>query len=138
MHTLFDFITHIKAVEYIVAILSIAGFIMFWEVLKSRPFSTVVNEGRADLEHLKGQGTGQTMKSIGRIAAAPFIGLAYVMIVPVGFFIAIALGIVNVVLKAANGLMGLLGKQVAFEWRPMEAYFTGEKKKRKEEEKESP
>jgi hypothetical protein len=36
---------------------------------------------------------------------------------------------VNLLVK---GVSTLLGRDVSFEWRPMEAYFTGKKRKQKE------
>jgi hypothetical protein len=83
MYTLFDFVTHVKGIEYIISILSIAAFIVFWEVLKPKPFATVVKTGKEDLAHLKE--SGETIKYVRQLAAAPFIGLAYIVILPLGF-----------------------------------------------------
>jgi hypothetical protein len=66
------------------------------------------------------------MKSVGRIAAAPFIGLAYIVMLPVGFFAALGIGAVNLAMK---GIASVAGKSATFEWRPMEAYLAGKKKK---------
>ncbi len=129
MHTLVDFITHVKGIEYLLSILFIAGFLVFWEVLKPRPFSTVVATGKDDLEHLKQTGYGETMKNIGKIAAAPFIGLAYVALLPIGFFLVV---LSEGVALAVKGGAALLGKNVSFEWRPMEAYLAGKKRKKSE------
>ncbi len=129
MHTLVDFITHVKGIEYILSITFIGGFLVLWEVLKPRPFATVVSAGKDDLEHVKRNGLRSTMKYIGRIAAAPFIGLAYIIALPVGFFFVLLSEAVNLLVR---GVSRLLGKDVSFEWRPMEAYFTGRKKKEKE------
>ncbi len=129
MHTLVDFITHVKGIEYILSILFIAGFLVFWEILKPRPFSTVVTTGKEDLEHLKRTGYGETMKNLGKIAAAPFIGLAYVLLLPIGFFIVLLSEATTLVVK---GAAALLGKNVSFEWRPMEAYLAGKKRKKSE------
>ncbi len=127
MYTLFDFMTHVKGIEYLVSIASIAVFMVFWEVLKPRPFSTVVSAGKEDLTHLRQ--SGETMKYIGKIAAAPFIGLLYIVMLPVGFFFVLLSEGVNLVVK---GVSTLLGKDVSFDWRPMEAYFTGKKRKQNE------
>ncbi|HSQ78913.1 MAG TPA: hypothetical protein VLN91_08465 [Nitrospirota bacterium] len=126
MHTLVDFITHVKGIEYILSVLFIGGFLLFWEILKPRPFATVVSAGKEDLEHLKMNGFRDTMKFAGKIAAAPFIGLMYIVMLPVGFFIVLLSEAVNLLVK---GVSTVLGKDVSFEWRPVEAYFTGKKNK---------
>jgi hypothetical protein len=131
MHTLYDFITHVKGVEYLMAVGSIAVFLLFWEALKPKPFQSVINEAGEDLQYIRERGYGNTLKSIGRIAAAPFIGIAYVVAVPVSFFLVLALGAIELMMKGITGITGMLGKQVTFEWRPMEAYLTGKKKKGK-------
>jgi len=125
MHTLFDFITHVKGIEYLLSLTFIAGYLIFWETLKPKPFSTVVQAGKEDMDHLKT--SGSALKSVGRLAAAPFIGLAYIVLLPIGFFMALTAGAVNVTAKA---LAGMAGKNASFEWRPMEAYFEGRKKKK--------
>jgi len=127
MYTLFDFMTHVKGIEYIISVLSIAAFMVFWEVLKPKPFATVVNHGKEDLAHLKQ--SGDTTRYLRQLATAPFIGLAYIVILPVGFFIVLLSEGVNLAVK---GFSTLLGKDVSFDWRPMEAYFTGKKRKQKE------
>ena len=45
---------------------------------------------------------------------------------PVGFFVALAAAIVNLAMK---GVASIAGKSVTFEWRPVEAYLAGRKKK---------
>jgi hypothetical protein len=127
MYTLVDFITHVKGVEYLMSLTAIAGFLILWEVLKPRPFKTVVETGKDDLNHIEQTGGFKNvMKSVGRIAAAPFIGLAYIVMLPVGFFAALGIGAVNLAMK---GIASVAGKSATFEWRPMEAYLAGKKKK---------
>jgi len=127
MFTLVDFITHVKGIEYLMSIAAIAGFLVFWEVLKPRPFKTVVETGKDDLAHIEQTGGFRNvMKSVGKIAAAPFIGLAYIVMLPVGFFAALAIGGINLAMKAAASLVG---KSATFEWRPVEAYLAGKKRK---------
>ncbi len=121
MHTLFDFITHVKIVEYLISISFIAGFILFWEFLKPRPFRTLVNTGREDIAYMREAGKENVFRTIGMIVRAPFIGLAYVIAVPFVFAYAIFSA-------AMGGLLGALGKEAAFGWRPSEAYLAGRKK----------
>jgi hypothetical protein len=127
MFTLVDFITHVKGIEYILSLTAIAGFLLFWEVLKPRPFKTVVETGKDDLGYIEQTGGFKgIMKSVGKIAAAPFIGLAYIVMLPVGFFAVLGIGAVNLAMK---GVASVAGKSATFEWRPMEAYLAGKKKK---------
>lgn len=135
MYTYVDFLTHIKGVEYILSLLAIAGFILFLEILKPAPFRTVANATRDDLEYMKEAGSRETFRTILRICAAPFLGLAYVVMLPFLFAYALGMELLGV---AANGLekvAGLAGKSVLFGWRPMEAYFGGRRKKPEEKEK---
>jgi hypothetical protein len=130
MYTLVDFITHVKGIEYILSVLAIAGFLLFWEVLKPRPFKTVVETGKDDLGYIEQTGGFKNiMKAVGKIVAAPFIGLAYIVMLPIGFFGALAVAAINV---AMQGAASLAGKSASFEWRPMEAYLTGKKKKKEQ------
>jgi hypothetical protein len=129
MYTLVDFITHVKGIEYIMSLLAIAGFLLFWESLKPAPFKTVVATGKDDLNYIEQAGGARhILKSVGKIAAAPFIGAAYIVMLPVGFFAALVIGAVNVAMK---GMAAIAGKSMTFEWRPVEAYLAGRKKKDK-------
>ncbi len=132
MHTLVDFITHVKGIEYVLSLLFIAGFLLLWEILKPRPFQTVISTGREDLEHLKSQGSRETMRQIGKLAMAPMIGLLYVVLLPFGFFFALFSAGITVLLRGVSGMLNRAGVSVSLDWRPMEAYFTGKKKKRSE------
>ena len=125
MYTLVDFVTHIKGVEYILSLLAIGGFLLFWEILKPTPFRTLVDTGKQDLDHIKSSGFSDLLKSMGKLAAAPFIGLAYLAMLPVGFSAALVIGGTNVMLKGFNSI---LGRNMALDWRPMEAYFSGRKR----------
>jgi hypothetical protein len=127
MHTLFDFMTHVKGIEYLVSVASIGLFMVFWEVLKPKPFATVVSTGKEDLTHLRQ--TGGIMKYAGKIAAAPFIGAMYVVMLPVGFSLMVLSEVVNLAVK---GVSTLMGKDMSFDWNPVEAYFTGKKRKQAE------
>ncbi len=127
MFTMVDFVTHVKGIEYILSITAIAGFLIFWEILKPKPFKTVVETSKDDLGHIERTGGMKgIMKSVGKIATAPFVGLAYIVMLPVGFFAALGVGAVNLGMKAAASVAG---KSATFEWRPMEAYLAGKTKK---------
>lgn len=123
MHTMVDFITHVKGIEYLLSLSLIAGFLLLWEVLKPKPFRTVADATREDLGHIRTSlGTRGVLAMAGRIAAAPFIGLAYIVALPIGF-------IATLFFEAINLTVKVLGKSASFEWRPLEAYFSGRKKK---------
>ncbi|HEX9136207.1 MAG TPA: hypothetical protein VF905_04575 [Nitrospirota bacterium] len=133
MYTLVDFITHVKGIEYILSISAITGFLVLWEVLKPTPFRAVVATGKDDLGYIEqAGGAGHVLKSVGKIAAAPFIGLAYIAVLPIGFLAALAVGVVNLALK---GAAGIAGRSATFQWRPVEAYFAGKKNRKKEDAK---
>ena len=126
MNSLFDFITHIKSVEYLMAIGAIVLYIIYWEALKPKPFKSLVEAGRDDVEHMRKEGYKNTLKTVGQVAAAPFIGLAYIIALPFTFAYALAS-------MVANSVLNLLSKEAAFGWRPLEAYLSGRKKKKKKE-----
>jgi hypothetical protein len=128
MYTLVDFITHVKGIEYIMSLLAIGVFLLFWEALKPTPFRTVVATGKDDLNYIEQNGgIRHILKSVGKIAAAPFIGVAYIVLLPVGFVAALVIGAVNLGMK---GVASIAGKSMTFEWRPVEAYFAGKKRKK--------
>lgn len=126
MHTLTDFTTHIKGVEYIISVLAITGFIFFVEILKPKPFRTLKQSVNEDMEHLRKEGTRSALRTIQRLAAAPFIGLAYVISLPFVFTFAVAR---ECFVRAAEALEGAAGV-AGFGWRPMEAYLGGRKAKK--------
>ncbi|MGC1453604.1 MAG: hypothetical protein WA946_00235 [Nitrospirota bacterium] len=121
MNSMFDFITHVKGIEYILSLTFIAGYVLFWEILKPRPFQKVKETGQEDLEYVKQNGMKNTLKLAGKIAAAPFVGLLYVILLPVGLVSALSYAVVA----------GVAGKNTSFSWRPAEAYLSGKKKARK-------
>ena len=129
MHTLFDFMTHIKGVEYILALMFIAGYILFSEVLKPKPFATLKSTGRDDLEYARKVGSRGIMKTIGKIAAAPFIGIAYVVMLPFAFVAALGT-------EVGGRVMSLAGRSADFGWRPVASYLTGKKHKKESKNQE--
>ncbi|MBI4690997.1 MAG: hypothetical protein HY754_12160 [Nitrospirae bacterium] len=123
MHTLFDFLTYVKGIEYIIAVLFIVGYILYWELLKPRPFKSLVHTAKDDLAHIKRTGTMQTVR---KIATAPFIGLAYIVALPFVFMFTLGTTVIN-------GILGLAGREASFGWRPTEAYLAGKKKEKGED-----
>lgn len=137
MNSLFDFTTHVKGVEYVLALLFIAGYLVYWEVLKPQPFSTLKRSGKEDLQYVKQMGYKGVMKSLGRIAAAPFIGLAYVIRLPFGFINALTNSTVNGIGKGMAGVLNLAERTTSFGWRPTVAYLIGKKKGKKHKAQET-
>ena len=125
VYTLVDFITHIKGVEYLLSILAIGGFLLLWEILKPSPFRSVLRAGKNDLAYVRQRGYGDLMRDMGKIAAAPFIGLAYLVVLPVGFAAAAVAGGANII---ARGFCRMAGKNASFDWKPMEAFFQEKKR----------
>jgi len=128
MHTYIDFLTHIKGVEYLLSLMTIAGFVLFLEILKPAPFRTVARATREDLEHLKREGSRATFRTILRICAAPFLGLAYVVMLPFLFAYALGMELLGTAARGLEKMPGMAGRSLFFGWRPMEAYFGGRKK----------
>ncbi|HZW36742.1 MAG TPA: hypothetical protein VFF01_07340, partial [Candidatus Deferrimicrobiaceae bacterium] len=56
MHTLIDFTTHVKGVEYIISVLAITGYILYAEILKPKPFKTLKQSAGEELAHLRRSG----------------------------------------------------------------------------------
>ena len=123
MNSMFDFITHVKGIEYILSLTFIAGYVLFWEVLKPKPFKKVKETGREDLAYVKQNGMKNNLKLAGKIAAAPFVGLLYIILLPVGLVSALSYALVS----------GVAGKNTSFSWRPAEAYLSGKKKTKKQD-----
>lgn len=122
MNTLFDFITHVKTVEYILAIAFIGGYLVYWEMLKPKPFSTLAENSRQDLGMVRQKGYRNMARTAGKIAAAPFIGLAYIALLPLSFFAALAVAVAQAVAR-------VLAPSASFGWRPAESYLAGKKKR---------
>jgi len=136
MNTYVDFITQVKGIEYIISVLTITGFVLFLEILKPKPFQTLVQSTRDDLDHIKKTGYRDTFRIVKRMLAAPFIGLFYVLMLPFLFFYALGVELLRTAAEGFEQLLGVAGKTAFFGWRPMEAYFGGKKGKREKKEKE--
>jgi hypothetical protein len=148
MHTLFDFITRIKGVEYLIAVSSIGMFLVLWEVLKPHPFRSVIDTAREDAREIRlGGGYVEVLRTAGHVAAAPFIGLGYIVALPFVFTYAVGSVFIEAIARAAGTVAVLLGRTFAagsralgtvlhhvspsFGWHPQEAYFLGRRKQRR-------
>lgn len=127
MHTLTDFMTHVKGLEYLISVLAITGFILYVEVLKPKPFKTLAKATSDDLDHLRKAGRQNNLTTLKRLAAAPFIGLAYVVSLPFIFAFALCGELLGMAAEGLDRAFGMAGKSLSFGWRPMEAYLGGRK-----------
>ena len=118
MHTLFDFISSVNAVQYGLSLLFIAGFIIFNEILKPRPFEGLVEAIVEDVRFIRHGGKMRPLMK--RVAVAPVYMVFYLASLPLLFL---------------QGLAVLSGRGIASltsaGWSPVRAYFTGRKKVKK-------
>lgn len=151
MYTVFDYITQIKAAEYLIAVSAIGLFMVLWEVLKPRPFKSMLNTAREDIRQIgQNGGYAEVLRTAGHVLAAPFIGLGYIVALPFVFMYAVGSVFVEAIARAAGAGAALLGRAVAagnaavakllhvspsFDWHPQAAYFLGRRPRRQTEEK---
>jgi len=144
MHTLVDFLTRVKGVEYILSVLTITGFILFLEVLKPAPFQSLRKLIGEDVAFLREEGFRSFMKTVGRAVAVPFIGLLYVFALPFLFVYYLAVELRGMAAERMATALDAVGASAVFGWRPSEAYLAGrkarkaEKKDGKKDEKPEP
>jgi hypothetical protein len=140
MHTLVDFLTRVKGVEYILSVLTITGFILFLEVLKPAPFRSLRKLIGEDVAFLREEGFRSVMRTVGRAAAGPFIGLLYVVSLPFLFVYTLAVELRGMAAEGMASALDAIGASAVFGWRPGEAYLAGRKARKagKTEKKEEP
>ncbi len=122
MHTLFDFVTYVKGIEYVIALGSIVGYIVFWEILKTRPFKTLLDTGKDDMASIRRAGRQGNKRTLLNIMSAPFVGAFYLAMVPIAFTYAASVRV--------------FGESASFGWRPVEAYLAGRKNRNSMQKKE--
>jgi len=132
MHTLVDFLTRVKGVEYILSVLTITGFILFIEVLKPAPFRSLRKLIGEDVAFLREEGFRSVMKTVGRAAAVPFIGLLYVLALPFLFVYYLAVELRGMAAERMATALDAAGASAVFGWRPSEAYLAGRKARKAE------
>jgi hypothetical protein len=132
MHTLVDFLTRVKGVEYILSVLTITGFILFIEVLKPAPFRSLRKLIGEDVAFLREEGFRRVMKTVGRAAAVPFIGLLYVIALPFLFVYYLAVELRGMAAERMATALDAAGASAVFGWRPSEAYLAGRKARKAE------
>jgi hypothetical protein len=75
------------------------------------------------------------MRCAGRLLAAPFIGLAYVVALPFLCVFTLASELFGMTLSGLARVMGMAGGSATFGWRPMESYLSGRKERKGSKEK---
>ena len=138
MHTLVDFLTRVKGMEYILSVLTITGFILFLEVLKPAPFQSLRKLIAEDVAFLREEGFRSVMKTVGRFVAVPFIGLFYVIALPFLFVYYLTVELRGMAAERMATALDAVGASAVFGWRPSEAYLAGKKarKSKKAEKKD--
>lgn len=126
MNTLFDFVSNVNAVQYGLALLFVAGFIIFTEILKARPFAELRESAAEDIRFIKAQGKEKNIQLIKNIASAPLYLVTYLVVVPFLF-----------VQGMAEPLGRGIGSLTTASWSPVRAYFTGSRKAKKAKAKDS-
>ncbi len=117
MNTLFDFVTYVKGIEYVIALGSIAGYIIFWEILKPKPFKTLLETSKDDLNSIRKEGRKGNKRTLLNILSAPVVGAFYLAMVPIAF--------------AYAASVRVFGERASFGWRPVEAYLAGRNNRQK-------
>ena len=115
MHTLFDFISSVNAVQYGLALLFAFGFIIFNEVLKHRPFEGLVSAVIEDVRHIRTE--GKMMVLARKMALGPVYLVVYLSALPLMFLQGLAV-------VSGRGIASMTSAG----WSPVRAYFTGRKK----------
>ncbi|HZL97177.1 MAG TPA: hypothetical protein VFB91_00535 [Terriglobales bacterium] len=136
MHTLVDFLTRVKGVEYILSVLTITGFVLFIEVLKPAPFRSLRKLIGEDVAFLREEGFRSFMKTVGRAVTVPFIGLLYVFALPFLFVYYLAVELRGMAAERMATALDAVGASAVFGWRPSEAYLAGRKARKAEKKDE--
>ncbi|MBF0505952.1 MAG: hypothetical protein HQL09_03860 [Nitrospirae bacterium] len=116
MHTLFDFITNVNAAQYGFSLFSILGFIVFYHILKPKPFKGLLESAADEARFIRTQDRGYILQIVRNIAMAPVYLMIYLVSLPLLF-------ILGAVAPRATVMSG--------EWSPVRAYFMGSRKSRK-------
>ncbi len=134
MHTYVDFLTRVKGIEYLISVATITGFILFVEFLKPKPFNSLAKAAGDDIDHIRRTGRQETLQTLKRLAAAPFIGALYVVSLPVICVMAVGAELMGMAMVGLQKTLGLAGDTAFFGWRPGESYLAGrrERKARKD------
>lgn len=120
MHTLYDFISEVNAMQYLLAVVSIAGFIIFNEIFKPRPFKGLNKMITEDVGFIKAQGKGNNILLVKNAIVGGSYAILYIIAIPLLF------------LHGLSVLMSRLFTSFTYiGWSPVRAYFAGKKRAKK-------
>ncbi len=116
MHnTMFDYLSASNGLQYLMALIFAAGFLVLWEVLMSpRPFRALASAVAEDLLHARRMGLVGFTRLAKRCVAAGALGALYLAALPVMFVQALGMASMRGVAAGAS-----------YGWSPVRAYFTG-------------
>jgi len=126
MKTLFDFITHVNGLTYVLAIASIAGFAIYLELFKAKPFAEILESARDDYRFVRELGVAGNKRLLKNAIKAVMLSAMYLVSLPFLFLRGLA--------QATGELVSAVAQPG---WSPVRAYFTGRKKAKKSPPKES-
>lgn len=116
MHTLYDFISEVNLMQYLLAVVSIAGFIIFVEIFKPKPFKGLSKMIAEDVGFVKEQGKSNNALLIKNIITGGAYAVLYIIAIPLLF------------LHGISVLMSRLFTSFTYlGWSPVRAYFAGRK-----------
>lgn len=126
MNTLFDYVSSVNGIMYLIALGSIAGFAIMWEVFNPKPFSRLASNIAEDLRLIASMPSAEVFAMGKKLVLAPMYFMMYLASMPFLF---------------AMGILAPIGSRVAgmggFEWNPVRAYFRGKKKAKKDADKQN-
>jgi len=120
MFTMFDFVTKANGLAYLLALGFVAGFIIYWEVMKPRPFRALMESFMEDVRFMKERGMTKNMQLVKNVALAPVVAAMYFAALPLMF----AQGMAETAREVA-------GAMAAAGWNPVEAYLAGKRNAKK-------
>lgn len=120
MHTLLDFITHAYGIEYALALLFVAGYIVLSMILHPKPASRMAKFAQEDAGFIREAGVAGNVTLMGRAATGLALLGAYVVSLPMLFLY----GLGQMAFRGGSSV-------VSYGWSPVEAYFTGRRSRRK-------
>lgn len=122
MHTLFDYISTVNGIQYLLMLTFIIGFILFLELMKPRPFAGLTRIAADDIGFFRTQSVETRLRSVKRLFVAPVYAMLYIAAIPVLFIHGVAV-IFSRVITALTWVS----------WSPVRAYFRGSRKIKRQE-----
>lgn len=119
MYTLYDYISEVNAMQYLLALLFIFGFIIFFEIFKPKPFRGLSRMIDDDVVFVKEQGRASNLQLIKNTLTGSAYAMLYIAVVPLLFLHGVAV------------LMSKLFTSVTYiGWSPVRSYFAGKNRRK--------